>query len=262
MITRILSVTFPALFLAGALGLGGCIENPEDDPEAALPPHSAKVDLPFRHGNLLQLRVEREGTRTRLRAVNTGLHTVDSATFLLQIADPDFPQSKIDYSVPVFEYIGWVENLAPGATREFGVIDTLGIPAPIEYLCSAWLLKVGLAGASVGSSYAGLFSGTYIRWEEGGKVKDGLIRGLIDANASFRFALHPPGSNHPESILRGSLKVDGTVALPFSADRQPGRQGRVTAQDGRFLARFDYVDTLGVLDSLEIRFESALPRAP
>lgn len=258
---RILSVTHPALLLAVLLSLGGCIENPADDPpELPRPVNSATVDLPFRLGNLLQLRLDREGARTRLRAVNTGLNAIDSATFLLYIAESAKPQPYHDFPATGFEYVGWVENLEPGATKEFGIIDTLGPEGDIRSNCAGWLLRVGLGGASKGSSYAGLYTGTYLQWEDAGAPAYGQSRGLIDASGEFTFSMHPPGYISPKYLMKGFLKEDGTVALPFFTERQPARQGRFTAQDGRYQARFDYSDSLGDLDSIAIRFENTLVR--
>lgn len=267
MISRTLAVTTPSLALAGLLALGGCLQNPGDDPDLNKPRptvQKATVELTFRQANFLQLFVENDSDRTRLRVANTGLNKVDSASFLLQIGDGDKPGDVNDpFPASSFQFLGTVMDLEPGATREFGVIDTLHDFPSLTYRTRGWLLAVRENGNPKGSAFAGLFTGTYIQWEQRGVRIKGRIRSLINADGDFTFSTYD-GTGYPGPLysIWGTLKDDGVVAIPFrvNAYRQTGKSGRVTAQDGRYLARFDFVDSISTYDSLEIRYESAIRR--
>lgn len=255
-----LSRTRLSVYLATAWVLAGCIENPMDESDAGSKPYQATVSLPYLNANLLRLEVRQDSQGTSLKVANTGLTHVDSASFFLCFwswnglysgAIPPFDP------LPVLEYAGRVADLAPGSTRDLGVIDTLDRGIGRETRMQGWLFQVSQDGRSRSHSLAGLYAGNHDSRIETHGRRQGVARGLIDAEGRFNICLFTAGQSGVYVSISGTLEADGKVTIPFYASTGgSSREGRISREGGGH--RGTFLLGAALQDTVEIEFDSRL----
>lgn len=256
--------TLPSL---AALLAAGCIENPGVDPGVGRPDPTREtfhVQAPFRGANFLQLRVSADSGRTSLLAANRGLADIDSATFLLQAMNrgksPNYLQGWGFDPAPDFEYYGKVRSLPPGATADFGIIDTLLLGKLSDYYLIAVVIQVTEDGSRRGSPFGGVFTGKHRGTDSAGKPFEGPLRGLVSADGEFRFAIHNP-RNEPLGVLSGVANDSGALVGRFTLGYQnPGKSGRLFPHPEGFGGSFSFRDSVSRVDTLDIDYQPFSPR--
>lgn len=260
---------YPILPTLIALLAAGCIENPGVDPEVGRSDtvERASIEARFRQGNFLQLRLTRDSGRISLSIANTGLGTIDSSAFLLRISGSHMGfTSSFHDPHPHLEFYGKTAGLAPGASSDFGVIDSL-LPFRLsEGRLQAWVIRAAEDGRRTGSAFGGVFTGRHRGVDTGGKVFEGPLRGIITADGAIQLSIFRAGYESALGDLEGSVSDSGTMASTFSLSYQNrGKAGRVFPKESGFGGAFTFEDAAGApgrrwIDSLALEYQPYSPR--